>query len=86
MLVAELELAHRAHHAAALDAADRRDLKREVAARHIGAGRAEHADQAGARIGRAADDLDRLAVAGIDGQHLELVRLRMRLRGQHLRR
>ena len=29
-------------------------------------GSAEHADQAGARIGRAADDLERLAVAGID--------------------
>ncbi len=34
----------------------------------------------GARIGRAADDLQRLAVAGVDGQHLELVRLRMRAR------
>ena len=88
MLVAKLEFADRAHHAAALDAADRRHLQNQVAARHIGARRAEHALQAGARIGRPADHLDGLAPIviwpGIDGQHLELVRLRMRRGGQHL--
>ena len=47
-------------------------------------GAAEHADQPGAGVGRAAHDLQRLAVAGIDGQHLQLVGLRMALGGQHL--
>ena len=46
MIVAQLELARRAHHAARFDAADRRDLQRHVAARDIGAGRAEHAEHA----------------------------------------
>ena len=60
-------------------------FKRHVAAGDIGAGRAEHAEHAGARVGRAAHDLDRLAFAGVDGQHLQLVGLRMLLRGQHPR-
>jgi hypothetical protein len=51
----------------------------------IAPGDAEHADQARARIGRAAHDLQRIAVAGIDRQHLQLVGLRMRRGGQHLR-
>ena len=85
MRVAELKLAHRAHHSAALDSANCRHLQRQVAARHIGAGGAEHAFEAGARIGRAADDLDRLAGARVDREHLELVGLRVRCRGQHLR-
>ena len=45
-------------------------------------GAAEHADHAGAGIGRAAHDLQRLAVAGIDGQHLQLVGLRVTLGGE----
>ena len=84
MLVAKLQLADRAHHAAALDAADRRHFQGQVAARHIGARRAEHALESRPRIGRAADHLDGLAGAGIDGQHLELVRLRVRRCGQDL--
>ena len=51
----------------------------------IVAGRTEHADQAGAGIGRAAHDLDRFAGAGVDAQNLKLVRLRMLFGGQHLR-
>ena len=39
MLLAQLQLAHRAHHAAALDAADRGDLQRHVAAGDVSAGR-----------------------------------------------
>ena len=84
MLVAQFELAHRAHHAVACHPTDRGDLQRDVAPRHIGAGRTEHADEAGARIGRAADDLHR-PLARVDAQHLELVRLRVALGGEHAR-
>ena len=73
MLFRKLQLALRAHHAVAFDAADLADGKRHVDAGHIGAGRRKGADEARARIGRAADDLHRLAVAGVDGQHLQLV-------------
>ena len=84
VLVRQLELAHRAHHAAALDPADRRDLERQVTSGDIHARRAEHAFHAGARVRRAADDLDRIAVAGGDGQDAQLVGPRMRRCGQHL--
>ena len=86
MVVAELELARRAHHAVRFDAADRRDLELHAVGRDDRAGRAEHADQSGARIGRAAHDLQRHAVAGIDRQHLQLVGLRVALGGQHAAR
>ena len=46
MLVGQLQLALRAHHAAALDAADLADRQRHVDAGNIGAGRGEGADQA----------------------------------------
>ena len=85
MVLAELKLARRAHHAAALDPADRGDLQGHVGAGDVGAGRAEHAEHAGAGVGRAADDLDRLARTVIDGQHLQLVGLRMLFRSQHPR-
>ena len=76
MVVAKLKLARRAHHAAALDPADGRDLQGHVDPRHIGARRAEHADHPRARIRRAAHHLH-LAVAGVDGEHLQLVGLRV---------
>ena len=82
MILAELKLARRAHHSAALDSPDRRHLERHVAARNVGARRAEHAEHPGARIGRPAHHLDLLAGAGIDRQHLKLVRLRVLLGGQ----
>ena len=85
MLLAEHEFAHRAHHAVGFDTADRRFLEHHVAARHIGPRPAEHPDHAGAGIGRAAHHLKRRAVAGVDGQHLQLVGLRMALGGEHLR-
>ena len=84
MLVAQLKLARRTHHAVRFDPADRRQLEREVASRDIGPRPAEHADHPGARIGRSAYHLQWSAVAGIDRQHLQLVRLRMACRGQHL--
>ncbi len=84
MPLADLELARGAHHAVRFDAADRRDLQRDVGPRNIGAGAAEHADQPGARIGRTAYDLCG-SVAGVDRQHLQLVRLRVALGGQDAR-
>ena len=84
MILAQLEFARRAHHPAALDSADRRHLQGQIDARNVVARRSEHAEHSGARIGRSAHDLNRLASAGVDGQHLKLVRLRMLLRGQHL--
>ena len=59
MVVAKLQLARRAHHAPAFDAADRRDLQGHVAAGDVGARRPEHAEHPGAGIGRAAHDLHR---------------------------
>ena len=85
MVVAELKLTRRAHHAAAFDSANGRDLQREVGSGNVCARRAEHADQPGTGIGRATHDLDFLAGAGVDVEHLELVGLRMLFRGQHLR-
>ncbi len=84
MVLAELELAGRAHHAAAFDAADRSDRQGHVTAGDIGARRPEHADHSGAGVGRAAHDLN-CALAGIDGQHLQLVGLRVFLGGEHAR-
>ena len=84
MLVGKLQLALRAHHAAAFDAADVADAELDVDAGNIAARRGKGADQPGPRIGRAAHHLHRrAAVAGIDGQHLQLVGVRMPLCGEH---
>ena len=83
MIVAQLELGNRAHHPVRFDAAYCCDLQDHAVRRHRCARRTEHTEHPGARIGRAADDLQRLA-AGIDGQHLQLVGLRMRRGAQHL--
>ena len=83
MILAQLQLAGRTHHAVRFDAANRRLAQHHAVGGHRRALDTEHADKARARIGRAADDLKR-AVPGIDGQHLQLVRLRMRIGGQHL--
>ncbi len=66
VVVGDLELELGDQHAAALDAADLADPERHVLARDVGAGRHEHAGHAAARIGRAADDLHRIAGAGVD--------------------
>ena len=65
MVLAEQQLARRAQHAAAVDAADRRLLQRLAARRDHSADRREHRLHAGVHVGRAADHLDR-AVAGVD--------------------
>ncbi len=61
----------------AFDAADLADGQRDIDARHIGARTRESADHAGAGVWRAADDLHRLAVAGVDGQDLQAIGFRM---------
>ena len=86
MLVRDLQLALRQHHAAALHAADLPHRKRRVDAGDIGAGRGKGADQPGSRIGRPAHHLHRrLPLAGIDRQHLQLVGVGMLLGRQHPR-
>jgi len=65
VIVAELELRRRAQHAIRFDAADDALGERQLLARNIGPHGREHALHAGARIGRAADDLDQTA-AGVD--------------------
>ena len=81
MLVGHVELAFGAHHAVAFHATDIADRQSHIDARHIGARTRQRADQAGARIGCAADDLHRLAVPGIDHKHLELVGIGVLLGG-----
>ena len=63
VVVGNHQFGRRAQHAAAFHAADGADGERDVLARDEGAGRREHALHAGARIGRAAHDLDWFAVA-----------------------
>ena len=82
MLIAQLQLADRAHHASRFDAANRRDLQSQVAAWHVSPRRPEDSQHAGPCIGRAAHDLHR-PVTGIDAEHLQFVRLRMALGAQH---
>ena len=80
VIVGDLQLEFGHQHAAALDAADGADLQRHVLAGDEGARRHEHALHAGARIRRAAHDLDRLAVAGIDHADAQPVGVGMLLR------
>ena len=65
VVVGKLQLKFGDEHAAALDAADGADGERHVLAGDEGAGRHEYALHTGARIGRAAHHLDRIAAAGI---------------------
>ena len=86
MVLGDLQLGRRAQHAAALDAADGADAERDVLAGNEGAGRREHADEAGARIRRAAHHLHRrAAVAGIDHADPQAIRIRMLLGRDHPR-
>ncbi len=52
---------------------------------HIGAGRCEGADEAGPRIGPRRTPLQRLAVAGVDGEHAQPLGVRMLHGRQDLR-
>ena len=72
VLVGKPELALRAHHAAALYAANGADLEHVTGGRNDDAGQREHALEAGACVGGATHHLHR-PLAGIDRQQLQLV-------------
>ena len=80
VIVGDLQLEFGDQHAAAFDAADGADLQRHILAGDERARRHEHALHAGARIRRAAHDLDRIAAAGIDHAHAQPVGVGMLLR------
>jgi len=69
---AQTELLRAAHHAVAIDAAEFADLDFEIA-RKDGTGKGERDFVTGAVVLCAADDLENLAVAGIDGANAEAV-------------
>ena len=48
------------------------------------AGQAQHALHPGPGIGRAADDLQRFALSGVDGEHLQLVGIGVARGGEHM--
>ncbi len=80
VIIGDLQFGRRAQHAAALDAADGADAKRDVLAGNEGAGRREHADKTGPRIRRAADHLHWCGtIAGIDHADPQTIRIRMLL-------
>ena len=83
VILAQLQLASRAHHPVGFDPTHRGNLQHHAVHRHGRARQAEHADQTGAGIGRAADHLQRIAFPGVDGQHLQLVGIGVRRGGEH---
>ena len=85
MLVGNSHFARGDEHAAALDPADRADLEIEAGAGDMRARPREHRHHAGTRVGRAAHDLHRLAVAGLDHADFQLVGVRMLLGGDDAR-
>jgi hypothetical protein len=76
VLVGELHLALRQHHAVAFDAADLADLQRQVDAGDVVAGLGDDDLDAGARVRGAADDL-LLAGGGGDAAEAEAVGVRV---------
>jgi hypothetical protein len=79
----QLQLGGRTEHAGRLDAAEFRCLDGQ-AARQLCADSGERSAQSRARIGCATDDLQRLAAAGVDAAHAQLVGLRMRFGARDL--
>ena len=83
VILGDLQLSRRAQHAAALDAADGADAERDVLAGNISAGRREHADEAVARVRRAAHHLNLrglalvVGLAGIDHADAQTIRVGM---------
>ena len=72
-------------HAVRFLTADLARFQRHIDARNIGARRGEHALHPGPRIGRAADDLHRIAVAVIDYADLQAVGIGVAFGGHHMR-
>src|SRR5262249_37408524 len=83
MLFGQLELALGAEHAVRGDTADRSSGELGAARRDGGADGREHGLEPGPRIGRAANDLERLA-ADIHFADAQLVGIGMRLRREHM--
>ena len=83
MLVGQGHLALRQQHPGAIDAPDLRRFQSDATAGDHRADRREHTLQPGAGVGRTAHDLEG-AAADIDGAHLQLVSIGMRLRVSHL--
>ena len=80
MVRGELELARRAEHAEALDAAELALLQRLAALGDLGADVGERSDEPRAAVGGAADDLEVL-LAVEDGTDVEMVGIGVRLAG-----
>ena len=78
-LVRQFQLRRRAQHAERFDAPDHPLAKRDLLARNVGSGRREHASEARAGIGRAADHLHRRAGPGIHHADAEAVGIGVRL-------
>ena len=76
MLVRQLQLALRRHHAVALNAADIADLDGDIETRNIRARFTQNDGDPFARVRRAADDLFD-AFVGLDLADFQLVRIRM---------
>jgi hypothetical protein len=74
----QAQLRSRAQHAAGFDAAQQRFADLDTAGKPRAGQRRRHQD-AGARVGGAADDLEGCAGSGIDFAHLQAVGLRVRL-------
>ncbi|GJE72844.1 hypothetical protein CHKEEEPN_4405 [Methylorubrum podarium] len=85
VVLAEAQLRPGAEHAAALDPADRAHREGDVLARHVGARRREDREHAGPRVRRAAHDLERLPVPGIDLADPQAVGVGVLLGGDHPR-
>ena len=80
MLVGEFEFRGRTQHAVGIDAADVAFGQRDLLRRDVGSDRREHALHARARVGRAADDLNRRAGARVHHADAQTVGVRMLLR------
>ena len=85
VVVGDLQFECRDQHAAALNVADLADAERDVLAGNEGAGRREHAFHSGARVRRAADHLDGIALADIDHADAQPVGVRMLFGFDHAR-
>ena len=83
MLVTQLELAHRTHHAVGFDAADRALAQFHAVGWNHRTGQTKNAFHAGSRVRRTAHHLKRIAFPRVDAQHLQLVGIGVLGRGQH---
>ncbi len=84
VIFAQFQLADRAHHTVGFDPADRALAQHHAVGRNNRPGQAQHALHPRAGIGCAAHDLQRIALSGIDGEHLQLVSIGVARGGQHV--